>query len=321
MEDNRGAFGREKEMENSETNFVRMIKEICRENQIALRSYGGDWGFLLEKDGRRGYILGYQFGLNAAVSKDICMDKSIASEILEEEGIPCVKHICFMAPHMFVYVGGNGNWQGVMQLLERYGTIVCKDNAGTGGNQVYLVRNQRELELAAGAVFQRADSMAVSPYYAIRDEYRVILLDGEVQIVFQKIRRHLTGDGVSSIRRLYAEELLRGGDCQAGIAREDMERVLEEGEEYFLNWKHNLGQGADARVLREGECETICSLARRAACCLKIRFASVDVVMTEEGLKVMEVNAGVMMENLAGMSREYYARAKSIYERAIFKML
>ncbi len=88
-------------MENSETNFVRIIKEICRENQITVRSFGGDWGFLLEKDGRRGFIIGYQFGLNAAVSKDICTDKSIASEIMEQDGVPCVKHICFMAPHMF----------------------------------------------------------------------------------------------------------------------------------------------------------------------------------------------------------------------------
>ncbi|HIS57249.1 MAG TPA: hypothetical protein IAB48_11435 [Candidatus Fimimorpha excrementavium] len=308
-------------MENSETNFVRIIKEICRENQITVRSFGGDWGFLLEKDGRRGFIIGYQFGLNAAVSKDICTDKSIASEIMEQDGVPCVKHICFMAPHMFQYVGGNGNWQELTKLLNQYGVIVCKDNAGTGGNQVYLVRNQKELEQAADAVFQRADAMAVSPYYPIHDEYRVILLDGEVQIVFQKIRRHLTGNGTSTVRKLYAEYLLEGGRSHANLPAADLDRVLREGEEYFLNWKHNLGQGADARVMEENEADAICALARRAAACLNIRFSSVDVVMTEEGLKVMEVNAGVMMENLAGMSREYYEKAKSIYERAIFKML
>lgn len=307
-------------MENSQTNFVRMIQEICRENGISLWSFGGDWGFLLEKNGRRGRILGYQFGLNAAVSKDICTDKSIASEMMAQDGIPCVEHICFMAPHMFGYVGGSGNWRGLMQLLERYQVIVCKDNTGTGGNQVYLVRDQKELELAADAVFQRADAMAVSPYYRIQEEYRVVLLDQEVQIVFRKIRRHLTGDGTSTVRCLYAQNLLDGGSS-ARIPEEDLDRVLKEGENYVLNWKHNLGQGADADVIEERDAEEICALAKRAAACLDIRFASVDVVMTEEGLKVMEVNAGVMMENLAGINGEYYKKAKSIYERAIFKML
>lgn len=308
-------------MENSQTNFVKLIKEICLENQISLQSFGGDWGFLLEKNGKRGYIMGYQFGLNTAVSKDICTDKSIASEIMEQDGIPCVEHICFMAPHMFSYVGGNGNWRELVKLLEKYKTIVCKDNGGTGGNQVYLVRNQKELELASDHIFQKADAMAVSPYYAIHDEYRVILLDQEVELIFQKIRKHLTGDGIHSIRSLYAKYLLEGGTSQISIPESDMSRVLNEGEEYFLNWKHNLGQGADAQILEESEAKEICELAKKAAKCLKIRFASVDVVMTKNGLKVMEVNAGVMMENLAGMNPEYYQRAKSIYGRAIFKML
>lgn len=308
-------------MENSQTNFVRMVKEICLENQISLQSFGGDWGFLMEKNGHRGYILGYQFGLNAAVSKDICTDKSIASEIMEQDGIPCVKHSCFMAPHMFSYIGGNGNWKNLVELLEKYGTIVCKDNGGTGGNQVYLVRNQKELEQATDQIFQKADAMAVSPYYSIHDEYRVILLDQEVQLVFQKIRKHLTGDGIHTIRSLYANYIMEGKESQVSIPGKDMERVLSAGEEYVLNWKHNLGQGADAKMLEESEAREICLLAKKAAECLKIRFASVDVIMTKEGLKVMEVNAGVMMENLAGMNQEYYERAKSIYGRAIFKML
>ena len=308
-------------MENSQTNFVKIIKEICLEYHISLQSFGGDWGFLLEREGRRTYILGYQFGLNSAVSKDICTDKSIASEIMSQQGIACVEHICFMAPHMFKFVGGNGNWKNLIDMLEKYGEIVCKDNAGTGGNQVFLVRNQKELEQAADLIFRRADAMAVSPYYPIHDEYRVILLDEDVQLVFKKIRKHLTGDGSSAIRSLYAEYLLNGGSDQAMIPAKDMERILKNGEEYFLNWKHNLGQGAEAQILNESETEEICILAKRAAKCLNIRFASVDVVMTKEGLKVMEVNAGVMMENLAGMNSEYYQIAKSIYKKAIFKML
>ncbi len=308
-------------MENSETNFVTIIKEICEEQSIQLTSLGGDWGFLLKKGEKKGHIVGYQFGLNTAVSAELCSDKSMASELLAAEGVPCVPHHCFMAPHMFQYVGGNGNWEKLERLLEQYGTMVCKDNRGTGGREVYLVRSQKELEQAADRIFDRADAMAVSPYCEIRREYRVILLDQEVMVVFLKIRQHLTGDGRQSIRHLYADYLAEGGTGQAIIEKKDLERVLGVGEEYPLNWKHNLGQGAYAQVLSEEATKDICDLARQAAECLGIRFASVDVADTAKGIRVLEVNSGVMMENLAGMSREYRQLAKSIYERAIFKML
>ncbi|MBP5294429.1 MAG: hypothetical protein J6Y95_01765, partial [Lachnospiraceae bacterium] len=60
-------------------------------------------------------------------------------------------------------------------------------------------------------------------------------------------------------------------------------------------------------------------VAVRASCAMDIRFASVDVVDTDEGLKVLEVNAGVMMEHFAGQDEEDYEIAKSIYRKALIK--
>ena len=53
-------------MTNSESNFVRIIREICEEEQISLQSYSFDWIFELQKHGKVRYILGYQFDLNTA---------------------------------------------------------------------------------------------------------------------------------------------------------------------------------------------------------------------------------------------------------------
>ena len=36
------------ELENSQSNFVRMIKEICEEEGITCVSYSSDWAFQLE---------------------------------------------------------------------------------------------------------------------------------------------------------------------------------------------------------------------------------------------------------------------------------
>ena len=43
------------ELENSQSNFVRMIKEICEEEGISCVSYSSDWAFQLEKNGKKRY--------------------------------------------------------------------------------------------------------------------------------------------------------------------------------------------------------------------------------------------------------------------------
>lgn len=307
-------------LENSQSNFVQIIKEICKEEKISYISYSSDWAFQLEKNGVKRFILGYQFGLNRAVSQQISADKAVASEVMTQNGVPNVAHSCFMAPHMFRFTGENGNWKQMVSMLEKYGDIVCKDNQGTGGYLVFHVKTQRELEEAAQQIFAQADSMAISPYYKIEKEYRVILLDKEVQVAFEKQRKQLVGDGVSTIRQLYANYLLNSSHSMEVLPSSvDLDKVPLKGEKLFFNWKHNLGQGAVPNLLDELP-EELKELAQKAVNALDLRFASVDIVKCADGWKVLEVNSGVMMENLAGSGRKCYELAKQIYRRAIQTM-
>ena len=47
-------------MTNSESNYVAIIREICAEEGIELQSFSFDWIFRLTKNGKTGFILGYQ---------------------------------------------------------------------------------------------------------------------------------------------------------------------------------------------------------------------------------------------------------------------
>ena len=305
-------------MSNSTSCFVKIIKEICGEEGICLESFGDDWVFRLEKEGKASFLLGYQFGLNLSVSQQICADKSAAAEIMEAHGIPHVPHVCFMSPRKLKYVGKDGNWTGMQELLKRWGKVVVKDNQGTGGELVYLVKREDELENAAQEIFAQCPSLAVSPYREIQEEYRVILLDGEVKLMFRKERPRLSGDGVRSLRRLYAEYLEKGGRA-VSISEKDLDKILPAGAEYCLNWKHNLGQGAKA-IAEEGPAEAA-FLAKRAAELFQLRFASVDVIAAGGKYEILEINPGVMMENLAASSPEFYRTAKEIYRQAVLLSL
>ena len=177
-------------MENSKSSYVKIINEICAEEGIKLSSYSYDWAFCLRKDQKRAFILGYQFGLNPSSVQQVCNDKNIASEVLKEEDIPSVYHACFMAPSMLQYTGGKGSWKALLAELEK-GTLVCKDNYGTGGNLVFKVRTQAELEQAASDIYKSSEAMAVCRYEDIQSEYRLVVLDGEIPLPFQRFVRHL----------------------------------------------------------------------------------------------------------------------------------
>ncbi len=318
------------------SNFVRLIKEICKEQEITLSSFGGDWVFLLEKEGKRTFIHGYQFGLDLAASASaICKDKSSASDIMGYEGIPHVPHVCIMSPIHPEYIYGDAGYYGELsQLLQRWGHLVCKDNQGTGGDLVFQAATQKELEYAAAKIFTTAPSMAVSPYRQIEEEIRLIMLEGEVALAFRKIRPALQGDGISSVGELlsgklreepdFAKALLLGMSLQGEEISEkkDMTYVPAAGETYILSWKHNLGQGAKAHVLEpEDMPRAAVELAKRVVQTFGLHFVSVDVILVDGTYEVLEINNGVMMENLAGFGEDTYAQAKAVYTKAILQAL
>ena len=309
-------------MENRERKYVRILKEICDEEGILLDSFSYDWAFRMRKDGKTAFILGYQFGLNLSSVQQICRDKNITSEILRAEGIPCVYHSFHMSPSLQNSTGTDGNWKELLSLLEKYGKLVVKDNYGTGGNQVYLVSCPKELEAASAEIFRVSQGMAVCPYEEIEKECRMVLLDGEIKLAFSKIRLSVTGDGVSSFGSLLAGLMSKG--CGGGYvipSERELKKVLLKGEKRYLNWKHNLGQGAVSNeIALEDLPGELIMLAEKVNNALQLRFASVDVIFSDGSWKVLEVNSRVMMEHFAGECHEHYKKAKEIYREAVLRM-
>jgi len=303
--------------------LVSIIREICREENIGLAAFSYDWILRLEKGGKAGFVFGYNFSVNNTASARICDDKSAAAEILLHAGIPAAEHIFFMAPGNQHYTGENGSWPRITKLLAEHGTLVCKANEGTGGNAVFLVKNQAQLEAAAHSIFSRNRSMAVSPYCDIQKEYRVIVLNGEVKLAYAKNIPFVTGDGKSNLRQLLLEYMSAKRQLvNTEFDDEALEKIPAPGELCGINWKSNLGQGASPEAVRdETLLAALSDLALLAAAALSIDFASVDIVKTPGGLKVLEVNCGIMMENFIRFAPENYNTAKEIYREAVWKMM
>ena len=308
---------------NKDRNFIRIIREICAEEGIDIDFISHEWIVRLKKDGEIRHIFGYNFELNSSTSQMIAQDKAATMEILTLGSVPVVEHRLFLGPNYHNYFEGQGNWEEMLEYArEKEFKLICKPSRGTGGNNVYKIENRRELEVAVHDLFQTYMSICLSPFLPIEKEYRVLLLDGEVQVVYSKQIDTILGDGTSTVLELINQRLVEKGAKDLDVSNLELGvsglSVPADGESVKLNWKHNLAFGAKPEILKHGKkYDRLTALARKAAETIRIRFASVDIVEVGEELLILEINSGVMGEAFSRSSAEGYEIAKRAYRKAI----
>jgi len=313
---------------NRERILVRIIKELALELDIDARFFSQDWIISLSKNRSTHYIYGYQWGLNSAAAQLMAKDKTAAYEILDHRGIKAVEHKLFFSHDIqAAYTGQKGYWEDVMRYVEaqRQGddyNLVCKPNRGTGGNDVYRIKNQLDLEGTIIKMSAKYRDFCLCPFYPITHEYRVIILNGKVHMLFRKERPQVSGNGADNILTLAVESFgAQGLDLLAGSPDDPLE-ILPMGEVKLLSWKHNLAGGARAHIVEAGEAKTALSkLALAAGEALGICFASIDIALINGEYRVMEINSGIMTESFARQKKDahydYYELAKDIYRQAL----
>lgn len=308
-------------MRSQSRQIVTILQELCVERDIHMTSFSHDWFHRLEKNEWVTHVFGYDFAINSAASRSIAKDKAATALILRHLGIPVVDHSLFQAPTLTDYLPDTGNWTRMLEFFERHDQrVVCKPNEGTGGGDVFCVRTVLELEAAVHKIFQRHRSLCLSPLIDSARELRFVIVNGKSEVAYEKVRPSVVGDGVSTIAKLVSESgasaLLDPHGRTASDANPiDWTSVPAKGERVLLSWRHNLGKGATSRLISEHEQPLLKfqDLAIAASDGLSLRAASVDLFVTPSGAMVLEVNAGIMMENLASQGGRERAIAKRIY--------
>jgi len=184
---------------------------------------------------------------------------------------------------------------------------VVKPNEGTSGRSVFLVSCRPQLELAVQEIFTAHASLAIAPYLAIEDEVRVVVLDASALVVYGKNRPTVVGDGKRTLLELAiaatpaAQRSVVLPGLVRGRTKAELDTILPVGQRRALNWRHNLDAGARPVLLEQDDARDACvRLAVQAADAIGLRFGSIDVVRAGGGWQILELNAGVMMEQLAG---------------------
>ena len=311
-------------MKNAERMLIDCLKRYGDRRGIGVALLAHDWIAVMTRGAQRHLVIGYDLGLNGAAAAKIANDKGATFDVLRAAGLAAVEHRVFLHPRFLDFVPVDGNWADLLAAFDDFGRdAVVKDNEGTGGMEVFRVRSRSELEQRALALNQIARSLAIAPFLAITDETRFVMIEETCVLAYAKARAEVTGDGQHTVAELIAAARLNGR-LRAGLAVYDnplmpLGATPAAGTRVPLQWRHNLGLGAEARMLDAGapELSMALALARQAMAALTLRFASIDVVTVNGAPMVLEANAGVMLEVASRPEFGGVALADRIYGQAL----
>ena len=296
--------------------FKEIIVEICKEEDIKVEIMSNDYLIKLTKNNVTKFIWGCKFPLNDHGIGSIIDDKYALYEICKNNNIPIIEHKIVWNPN-------NKLGENTSELLEKYfdrynNDIVLKPNNGSKGIDVYHLTNLDDLINVSNNLFSKYFSLSICPYYDIKNEYRVVILDNEVKLVYEKDKLVVKGNDKDSVKDL----LIKSNPFY--FQNKNLEKydyILNEGEIFEYDWRFNLSRGATAKLISDKLLEDkIISLALDVAKVLGIRFVSVDIINSNDNLLVMEVNSGVCIDKVCNFIDKDFKVVKEIYRNAIKKM-
>ena len=316
-------FEKDMSQNNNERNLVKILKDLSIELQMKIEVFSFGWIIQLSKAGVDKFIFGYNFDLNSSASQMIASDKSATSEILKQNNVPVVEHILFVHPNRLKYINNeNGNWEQMLSFLDRNKKIVCKSNNGTGGNNVHIVDSIQSLERISTKLFEKSSSICLSQFYEIETEYRLIIIKDKVHLCYKKSIPTLHGDGTKTVDELIKNSVSKIDFKNIDIDENIFDKVLGTNETLKLNWKNNLSKGAIPKVISSNShiYSELVEIALNAKKSIGMEFASIDIIKTNNELKVLEINSGVMIENFLTHYPNEYPKIKEIYKSAVIEM-
>ena len=168
------------------TTFLKkIIDDVCKELNINYKTISDEYIIILEKNGVRRYLNEYLFGLNNEVSGLLCKDKYAMYELLKENNIPVIEYKLIWHP-------GNNNddfdnkLNELCNYFDKYHHLVMKDNLGSGGLNVYQIKDKKDIKNTFLKLLHDTKSIVVNPYYDIKKEYRLVYLNSICRLLFSK---------------------------------------------------------------------------------------------------------------------------------------
>jgi len=213
-------------------------------------------GQIICPNGKIHYFRNTHFDLNPLGATEICKDKDYSSFFLKNLGYKTVEGRAFYSKEWCKMIGEE---LGIDQAYEYAKLIkfpvIVKPNSKSQGLGVYKATNKKEFYAAIRHVF-KIDKIALVQRIAAGNDFRIVVLDGEVISAYQRIPFCIIGDGTSTISELHQSK-------QAELEASERDTLLDV-DEFRLNLTLKQNNLTPDHVLDKGK---VLQLAPNANLC------------------------------------------------------
>ena len=297
--------------------YRKLIEEICNEENIDYKLISENWVMILTKNNITKCISGYRFPLNDHALGSVIDDKYAFYDLCKLKDLPIIEHNILFNPNS--KLGNN-----TMNLLKKYfikynKDVVIKPNLGTEGTGVYHITDYDNLIEITNELFKNNFSISICPFYKIDNEYRVVVLNNKVKLIFEKSKPVVIGDGNSSIKDLLIK--LNPYYFTKINFNKDYDRVLLNNEKYEYDWRFNLSKGATAKLVENKDLyQKLSDIALNVTNTINAKFVSVDIIKCQNNYYLIEMNSGVCINKVTNFIDKDLKLTKEIYREAILEM-
>jgi len=152
-------------------------------------SVGGGWVQRLERAGTTHYVVGYSFPHNNCASAQLANDKSATAEVLQLGAVPTVPHVAVKVRHLAAGDAAAACIEALRSVGLPHNPAVIKPLYGSSGANVERCFTIEDgLQTLDRRLAEDHGLAVVSPWVEIIRELRIIILDGRLLLVFEKLR-------------------------------------------------------------------------------------------------------------------------------------
>jgi len=314
----------------------RIIKKVAPKARVKLilEPKYGRVGQMICQNGKIHYFKNNSFDLNPMGSSRVAKDKDYANYFMAKLGYPTIPGKAFYSEKFCKILKSKDGIEKACQFAKKLGfPLIVKPNSRSQGKCIFKVHNKEELYKACLEVF-KCDRVVLIQKFIQGNDYRIVVLDGEIISAYQRLPLMVTGNGIDSISELLRKKQLEfieaGRDTIININDSRIKMFLDsqgmkittvllKNQNCQLLPNANLSTGGEAIDVTNNIHEDFKKISVNLTKDMGLRFCGVDLMIEgniSDKLKkyhVIEINSAPGIDNYFAMGKKQQKIVENLY--------
>jgi len=307
--------------------------------EVTLDDTYGYAGKIVFPNGNTRYFKYNHIDINTVGSSEIAKDKSYAAFFMSGMGYKTIEGQVFFSNEWAVDIGSTQTAKEAVQYASKIGfPVFVKPNDSGTGFGVSIAYNTEEMNDAIENALLYSKVFLVQKPYLGRNDYRLVVFNGEFICAYKKEPLFVMGDGTKTMQELFDEKkktfdalgrsfsiTLDDYRIKNFFKREGMsgQTILDTGVKCVLLPNANLSQGGEGVDVTDEVTDSWKIWAIELAKKMNLKFCGIDVLVSGDvsgdsnDSVIIEVNASPGLNHYKTLGKKAMDRTDDLYKKIL----